>query len=276
MCSARPSRLLGRNPSVRSHQRQRSESGFERQRHANRPAEAHWPLGPEGYYTYAVTLIAAQAHEVALGVAPDHDGDVSAAGALHRGEGADSWTHELLAPIGPVERPQGLGAFDPDLGQHHIGVQCAPGDLVMLVVLGNLPAFILRPLEDLGVIGVSRGLAEVEPFQTFDHPERPRVRPGLRQSWLLALRALAGRWRPSGCLVDSLRRLGTDLAVHLETALFLKARHSGFRGAIEIASAFERVAELGERALNLLHRRPLIAEAEHAVANQFKIGRAHV
>src|SRR5262245_10292584 len=129
----------------------------------------------------------------------------------------------------------------------------------MLVLLGNIPAFLLRPIEDLGVIGVPGGLVEAEPFQTFDHPKGPCLSAGWGRSWRLALRALGGHRCSSNCLVDSLRGLGTDLAVHLETALLLEVRHSGLRSAIEIARGFERVAELGERALNRLHRRSLIA-----------------
>ena len=91
-------------------------------------------------------------------VAPDYDCDVSAAFALHRRKSADSRTGELLAPLVPIEGPQGLGAFDANLGQHHIREQRAPGDLIMLVVPRNRAALVPCPIQDLGILGPASAL----------------------------------------------------------------------------------------------------------------------
>src|SRR5262245_4286796 len=82
------SRLPRGYPPVRSHKRQRVEAHPRRGRRLLRPAEADRALRRERLDVHGVALVSAEAHQVAVLVAADDDGNVATALALHGGERA--------------------------------------------------------------------------------------------------------------------------------------------------------------------------------------------
>src|SRR6185312_9366186 len=78
--------LVVRDLAVGANKGKPLEADWGRGRRLLRPTEAQRPIGRKRLNVHAVGLIAAEAHQVAVLVAADDDGDMPAAVTLHRRE----------------------------------------------------------------------------------------------------------------------------------------------------------------------------------------------